>query len=403
MLVARTYDMEELRRLSRLRKDNPEAMLRLGGLLKDLHTRKEWGNPSSPSFPEAVKTYCGFSIATAHNLIRIWDAMENGLIDREEVHECGSTELLNLIRQRKTQKVQQKSSGVEARSSGVLRILAAQIQAAPLKRLVPPPVDFFVDPTVWRQTFLATELGHHVLLTGPSGCGKTELVQRAAKAFRKPIEVFQFSAMRDASSSLMGNTAFTPETGTYFVDSRFVRAIQKPRTLILLDEINRCDGETANVLLSVIDGQRRLPLDEAGERVVEVADGVVFFATANIGPAYCNAEPLDRALADRFATHVPLRFPNEQQEADIIQRRTRAASDVVLGLVRFANRQRKNADDGNYTTYISTRSLLAAAEQTAYGVRIREALQFAVINLFTNEEERDQLEKLVLGMFGASQ
>ena len=54
--------------------------------------------------------------------------------------------------------------------------------------------------------------------------------------------------------------------------------------------------------MTVLDaGQRYLRLDEAsGQATINVADGVTFIATANIGNEYTSTRVMDKALMDRF-------------------------------------------------------------------------------------------------------
>ena len=82
----------------------------------------------------------------------------------------------------------------------------------------------------------------------------------------------------------------------------FVKAIQTENAVILLDELTRAHPDAWNILMTVLDqGQRYLRLDEAqGQATIEVADGVTFIATANIGNEYTATRTLDKALMDRF-------------------------------------------------------------------------------------------------------
>ena len=56
--------------------------------------------------------------------------------------------------------------------------------------------------------------------------------------------------------------------------------------------------------MTVLDGgQRYLRLDEMeGSPIVNVAEGVTFIATANIGNEYTSTRVMDRAILDRFVT-----------------------------------------------------------------------------------------------------
>ena len=64
-----------------------------------------------------------------------------------------------------------------------------------------------------------------------------------------------------------------------------------------MDEISRAHPEAWNILMTVLDaGQRYLRLDEHQDApTIEVAEGVTFVATANIGNEYTATRAMDRA------------------------------------------------------------------------------------------------------------
>ena len=139
-------------------------------------------------------------------------------------------------------------------------------------------------------------------MTGPSGCGKTMAAKSLINALDRPQFYFNLGATQDPRASLIGNTHFAKDTGTYFSESLFVKAIQTENAVILLDEISRAHPEAWNILMTVLDqGQRYLRLDEAdGAPTINVAEGVSFIGTANIGNEYTSTRVMDRALLDRF-------------------------------------------------------------------------------------------------------
>ena len=108
--------------------------------------------------------------------------------------------------------------------------------------------------------------------------------------------------MEDPRSTLIGNTHFNKSDGTDFSESTFVKAIQTENAVILLDELSRAHPDAWNILMTVLDpGQRYLRLDEAdGSPTINVAKGVCFIATANIGNEYTSTRVMDKALLDRF-------------------------------------------------------------------------------------------------------
>ena len=139
-------------------------------------------------------------------------------------------------------------------------------------------------------------------MTGPAGCGKTMAAKSIVNALDRPDFYFNLGATQDPRATLIGNTHFSKEDGTYFSEALFVKAIQTENAVILLDELSRAHPEAHNILMTVLDeGQRYLRLDEAdGAPTVKVAPGVTFIATANIGNEYTATRVLDRALLDRF-------------------------------------------------------------------------------------------------------
>ena len=128
---------------------------------------------------------------------------------------------------------------------------------------VKPPKDFFIDELKWKFLLRNIVKGKNIMMTGPSGCGKTDATFRAAKALDREVIYFNLGATQDPRSTLIGNTHYNKDTGTYFSESLFVSAIQKENTVILLDELSRAHPEAWNILMTVLDPiQRYLRLDE---------------------------------------------------------------------------------------------------------------------------------------------
>ncbi|KKK43037.1 hypothetical protein LCGC14_3169070, partial [marine sediment metagenome] len=100
---------------------------------------------------------------------------------------------------------------------------------------------------------------------------------------------------------LIGNTHYDNSAGTFFGEALFVKAIQTPGAIILLDELSRAHDDASNILMTVLDeNQRYLRIDEMPETpTIAVAEGVVFLATANVGNEYTGTRVMDRALLDR--------------------------------------------------------------------------------------------------------
>ena len=137
------------------------------------------------------------------------------------------------------------------------------------------PQMLFMSELKWKYLIRNILRGKNIMMTGFAGCGKT-----MAALIRLMVTIWKSSiwVQRKTRATLIGNTQFDTKKGTVFSPSPFVKAIQTPNTVIVLDEISKVHPEAHNILMTVLDaGQRYLRLDEAADLpVIKVADGVSF-------------------------------------------------------------------------------------------------------------------------------
>ncbi len=79
-----------------------------------------------------------------------------------------------------------------------------------------PPKDFFIDTLKWKFLIRNIEKGKNIMMTGPSGCGKTDATFRAAEYLEREVHYFNLGATQDPRSTLIGNTHYSKDPGTYF-------------------------------------------------------------------------------------------------------------------------------------------------------------------------------------------
>tara|TARA_R100000951_G_scaffold29255_1_gene25356 strand:+ start:454 stop:1083 length:630 start_codon:yes stop_codon:yes gene_type:complete len=89
----------------------------------------------------------------------------------------------------------------------------------------------------WKYLMRSGMRGKNIMMTGPAGCGKTMAAKALVSALDRPDFYFNLGATQDPRATLVGNTHFSKETGTYFSEALFVKAIQTPNAVILLDEL----------------------------------------------------------------------------------------------------------------------------------------------------------------------
>src|SRR6056300_1227667 len=101
------------------------------------------------------------------------------------------------------------------------------------------PVELVMTELKWKYLIRSAVRAKNIMMTGPAGCGKTMAAKALVKALDRPDFYFNLGATQDPRATLIGNTQFSKNEGTYFSESSFVKAIKTPNAVILLDELSR--------------------------------------------------------------------------------------------------------------------------------------------------------------------
>jgi MoxR-like ATPase len=265
------------------------------------------------------------------------------------------------------------------------------------------PDSLIISEVKWKYLVRSAVRGKNIMMTGPAGCGKTMAAKTLVQALERPDFYFNLGATQDPRATLIGNTHFNKEKGTYFSEALFVKAIQTEGAVILLDEISRAHPDAWNILMTVLDeGQRYLRLDEAsGQATIKVAKGVTFVATANIGNEYTSTRVMDRALVDRF-TQIEMDVLNEDEEKHLLGMLYPNVKDAMVGAVAelaWITRAESNTDEGKLSQHISTRSTVEIAGLLYDGFSLEEAADVAILPKFDAagglESERTFVKQLL--------
>ena len=249
-----------------------------------------------------------------------------------------------------------------------------------LRSSVAMPEEFkFPDAMIYYKMLRNVRRNKWILCTGPSGCGKTSLGKILADIAGKQFFAFNFGDTMNPSAKLLGDTKFDKDTGTWFKESRFVKAIQTENSFILLDEITRDrTGDLQNLLMPVLDGQAYLALDESDDAdMVPVADNVFFYATANVGREYLGANAsIDRAWMDRFTSGMfELDYLPLDKEIELLLHRTPGLTDRhARQICEFAQKIRQLYAADELSAAVSTRMTLAAGSFLMDGLNMIDAL-----------------------------
>lgn len=267
------------------------------------------------------------------------------------------------------------------------------------------PDNLIMSDLKWKYLVRSVLRGKNIMMTGPSGCGKTLAAQTISKVLHgRQFFYFNIGATQDPRSTLIGNTHYSKDKGTFVAEALFVKAIQTPDSIILLDELTRGHADAWNILMTVLDeNQRYLRIDEMPDTpTIKVAKGVTFIATANIGAEYTATRVLDRAMMDRFASVVemePLSKDDENRLLAMTYPEIDKHTAQSIAEIAEHTRLQVKSEDPKVTTSISSRVTVEMAGLINDGFTLAEAAEACIFPFFSNaggnDSERTYMRQLV--------
>jgi len=265
------------------------------------------------------------------------------------------------------------------------------------------PTSLVMTELKWKYLVRSAIRGRNIMMVGQAGCGKTMAAKALVNALDRPDFYFNMGATQDPRSTLIGNTHFNKEDGTYFSESLFVKAIQTENAVILLDELSRAHPDAWNILMPVLDqGQRYLRLDEASsQKTINVAEGVTFISTANIGNEYTATRQLDKALLDRF-TIIEMDILNSAEEYSLLEFMYPSVNTKQLkniAEIAHLTRIESNSDTARISSGISTRTSVELASLLYDGFNLEEGANITIYPQYDSsggiESERTFIKQIV--------
>ena len=244
------------------------------------------------------------------------------------------------------------------------------------------PKGLVMNSLKWKYLIRSAVRGKNIMMTGPAGCGKTLAAKSLINGLDRPNFYFNLGATQDPRATRIGNVHFDKSKGTFFSESLFVKAIQTPNAVILMDELTRAHPDAWNILMTVLDqGQRYLRLDEAdGQATIKVAEGVCFVATANIGNEYTATRQLDKALMDRFVVIEMDTLSDEEEHGLLTYLYPTVDSDMLnnVAKIAFMTRSESMTENPRISSGVSTRTSVEIAGLLFDGFTLEESADITI-------------------------
>jgi len=196
--------------------------------------------------------------------------------------------------------------------------------------------------------------GGHLLLEGPPGLAKTTAVKTLSSGVHASFQRIQFTPDL-MPSDLTGSDAFVPEKNAFeFMAGPLFHEI------ILADEINRAPPKVQSALLEAME-EKQITVGQHTHMLPEL-----FIVMATQNPLeQAGTYALPEAQLDRFLMHVPLGYPNEDEELLILQR----------------DRQTHFGDDVNNSETRLTPEIVLSARHEVAEIHIETALEQYIVQL----------------------
>ncbi|MET0716587.1 MAG: CbbQ/NirQ/NorQ/GpvN family protein [Mycetocola sp.] len=217
-------------------------------------------------------------------------------------------------------------------------------------------------------------------MKGPTGCGKTRFIQ--AMAHQLGRDLITVAGHEDMTSADLVGRFLLKGGETVWVDGPLTRAVREG-AIFYLDEVVEARQDTTVVIHPLADHRRELPIDRLGT-TLPAAQG--FQLVLSYNPGYQSVlKNLKESTRQRFVG-IELGFPPGDIETEVVAHEAGVDVETARALVKIGNAIR-NLDGSPLCEVSSTRMLILAAELVAEGLSLRTAVQAAVVQILSDDDD----------------
>jgi len=226
----------------------------------------------------------------------------------------------------------------------------------------------------------AARRGLPVLLKGPTGCGKTRFVEAMAHELGR--DLITVAGHEDMTSADLVGRFLLKGGETVWVDGPLTRAVRNG-AICYLDEVVEARQDTTVVIHPLADHRRELPVDRLAT-TLKAAPG--FQLVISYNPGYQSVlKNIKESTRQRFVA-ITLDFPPVEIETEVVAYEAGIDFETARVLVTLGDAIR-NLTGSPLREVSSTRMLILAGGLVAEGLRLRSAVQSAIVEALTDDPD----------------
>lgn len=229
----------------------------------------------------------------------------------------------------------------------------------------------------------------NVLMTGPPGYGKTSLPQAWGAENGYNVVRINCASVRDPEEWFGYREA--KNGSTIWVNSEFTQAIETPKTIIILDEINRIEPHLHNTLFPILDDSRKTVIH--GHEIA-CANDIMFFMTINRGYQFTGVFEMDQAITSRVDMVLPVNALPRDIEVSILENVYGINGLTASVIVKIMNNIRSLNESTSVECDASTRATKKIGKLVQAGMSVENAFRYSMATSLPADEAKAVMDEV---------